>query len=123
MLEKEVHEILKKLLWDYDINTLQIYELILGKREKVFHFTREKFFIRMLEHLTWNEIFKVLPVDIIKELLTEETISKLRFPGMKAKYEYARKVLHKLPVSSSIWYNQDHQKSRCTILSDRWYSS
>ena len=76
-MEKKL-AIINKLLWDYNIDPQEIFELLIGKRERVYHFTREKAFIRVLEGLYWYEILVLLPIDTIKNLLTKDIIAKFR---------------------------------------------
>jgi hypothetical protein len=37
--KNEAHMILKKIMWDYDIDPGEIYDFISGERDNLYHFT------------------------------------------------------------------------------------
>ena len=115
--------LLRRIVWDYSIDPEEIYDFVMGKRKTLYHFTKEMIFLRILERLSWYEILELLPLQIIKNMLNTSTIEKLRTVSLKEKYEYARRVLQKEPVSPSRWHYQNHKEYPFPLLSDRWYSA
>lgn len=88
------------IMWDYSIPVSDIEGLLNGKIEKAGHFTREKLFARMLEGLPWYTIIQVLPVEKVKEMLTEGIIGSLWPKSVQNQYKYVRKRLQEtLPDS------------------------
>jgi hypothetical protein len=78
---------------------------------------------RMFERLNWHELMDILGVDRIKKLLTKESISRIRFPELRERYEFIRKILSREPVSFTGWGDAYHQRIKHTLFSDRWYRS
>jgi hypothetical protein len=116
-------DILKRIMRVYSIGAEEVYDFIVGKRETLYHFTKEMIFIRIFERLSWYEILELFPLPIIKNMVSRTTIEKLRSTSLKEKYEYARRVLQKEAVSTSRWYHRDHQEYPYPLLSDTWYGS
>lgn len=100
METKEKNELLNQILWDYNIPTEDIEAVLRGKKKLVGHFTREMLFQRMLESYSWFTIIQLFTPIEIKYLLTSQTISKLRSPSLRQKYEFVQKRLHQIiPVA------------------------
>ena len=121
--QEEKISLIKKIIWDYNIDPLKIIDVISGKLERIYQFDAEKIFIRMLERLTWYDLINILGIDRIKSLLTADVIEKLRDPYMQEKYEFVRRILQKEAVSFSGWDPEHRKKIRYTLLSNRWYRS
>jgi hypothetical protein len=116
-------EILERIMWDYDIDPSDIYDFIIGKRNKLYHFTKEMIFIRILERLSWYEILSLFPLPILNKMIAKSTIKKLRSNSLREKYEYARRILHQESLPPSRWYYKDHKQHEYPLLSNRWYRS
>jgi len=121
--KNEAHMILKKIMWDYDIEPGEIYDFISGERDNLYHFTKEMIFIRILERLPWYEILALFPFHILKKIVSKNTVEKLRSKSLREKYEYARRILHKEALPPSRWYPKDNKRHEYPLLSNRWYSS
>jgi hypothetical protein len=94
------HKILESVMWDYSISADEMDDLLSGKIDKAGHYTREKLFAKMLSGLPWYTIIQILPVGIVKEMLTDEVIKILWPKSVQKQYEYVRKRLQEaLPDS------------------------
>ena len=80
-------------MWDYAISQNDMADLLDGKIDKAGHYTREKLFAKMLTGLPWYTIIQILPVDVVKKMLTTEVITLLWPKSVQKKYEYVRKRL------------------------------
>ena len=118
---ERISRIMKHILWDYDIDPYELYEVVIGKRERVGHFDEERVLQRMLERLSWYDLLDLLGVDILRERLVPETIARIRRPDVRERYEHIRRILHKEAVSLSGWSPEYREKVRHTLLSHRWY--
>ena len=116
------YAVLERLLWDYDLNAKDFYDLLLGKKARIGLWNQERALIRVLERLGWYDIVNILGLEYLKEHLTLQIIEKLRFPDLQRKYGIVRKVLHGEPVSFSGWDSETRQRARDAVLSNRWYS-
>jgi len=94
MDKQQRHKILESVMWDYSISADQMEALLDGKIDKAGHYTREKLFAKMLSGLPWYTIIQILPVGIIKEMLTDEVIGALWPKSVQNQYKYVRKRLH-----------------------------
>jgi len=80
-------------MWDYSISAKDMEKLLDGKIEKAGHYTRDTLFAKLLIGLPWYTIIQLLPVEKVKELLTEEVISLLWPKSVQEQYKYVRKRL------------------------------
>lgn len=100
MNTQQRHKVLQSIMWDYSISTSDMDKLLDGKIDKAAHYTREKLFVKMLKGLPWFTIIQVLPVENVKEMLTDEVIGALWPKSVQKQYEYVRKRLQEtLPNS------------------------
>jgi len=93
MDKPQLHKILESVMWDYSISADEMDDLLNGKIDKAGHYTREKLFAKMLSGLSWYTIIQILPVGIVKEMLTDEVIGILWPKSVQKQYEYVRKRL------------------------------
>ncbi|TAL80827.1 MAG: hypothetical protein EPN88_00920 [Bacteroidetes bacterium] len=93
MDKQQRHKVLQSLMWDYSVSTGDMEELLDGKIDKAGHYTREKLFAKMLTGLPWFTIIRILPVENVKAMLTDEVIGALWPKSVQKQYEYVRKRL------------------------------
>jgi hypothetical protein len=100
MDKRQRHKILKSVMWDYSITPGEMEKLLDGRIDKAGHYTREKLFAKILAGLPWYTIIQLMPVENIKEMLTDEVIGELWPKSVQKQYEYVRKRLQEtLPAS------------------------
>ena len=114
---------LKSLLWDYVVDPAEAYEVLIGKRQQAGPFDREKLLIRLLERLSWYDLLEILSPEGVKNTLTPEIIHKLRFPYLKERYEFIRRILHAEPVSFTGWNPENRARVGAAFLSHRRYGA
>ena len=119
--KKDIKRILTQIIWDYNVKPDDLYLVITGKKESAGPFTAEKIFIRMLERLSWYDLLDMVGIEYLKSNLTKELIGKIRFPDLKEKYEFIRKILQREAISFSGWSAEYRKKIEHTLLSNRWY--
>ena len=121
-MEKEaIRKLLQPLLWDYQLDPYGLFEIALGRQERIGTFTRAQVLVRLFERLAWYDLVQLFGIEVLTTLLTKEIINRLRFPELRTRYEFIRKVLHGEPVSFSGWSPEYRQRIRHTLLSHRWY--
>ena len=114
---------LKPLFWDYLVDPAEAYDVLMGKRRQAGPFDREKLIIRLLERLSWYDLLEIFGQDGVKNILTPGIIHKLRFPYLKERYEFIRRILHKEPVRFTGWSPENRSRVGATILSHRRYGA
>ena len=93
--------LINKLAWDYNIEIEDVLDLIECRKERAGHYTREGFFLKLLESYSWFTILKILSPEQILELLTSTNINKLRTKSLVKKYEYIQKRLQQTLSAST----------------------
>lgn len=93
MNTQQRHKVMQSVMWDYTISTSDMDKLLDGKIDKAGHYTREKLFAKMLTGLPWYTIIQLLPIENVKEMLTDEVIGTLWPKSVQKQYEYVRKRL------------------------------
>lgn len=121
MNKAAIQTALRGIIWDYDVDPDELFEVIIGKREKSGPFDAERIFVRMLERLSWYELIELLGLEFIKNHLSKDVIRKIRFKALRGRYETIRKVLSGDPLSFSGWDHEYREKIKYTLLSNRWY--
>lgn len=121
MTPKKISKILTPILWDTTIDPFVFYSLAIGEGENSRWLNQQSALIRIFERLNWYELIELFGIDLIKKHLTKNLIKKLRFPEMRERYEFIRKVLQGEVVSFSGWDTEASKQFKNTLLSDRWY--
>jgi hypothetical protein len=118
---ERIRSLMRHVVWDYDVDPFELYEVALGTRGPVGHFDAERVLLRMLERLSWYDVLELLGPDGLWQRLTPRVIALLRHEDVRERYDYVRRVLQgeALPVSG--WDPATRAKVRDTLLSDRWY--
>lgn len=118
-----INRILKPILWDYDIDPEVFFRVATGEIASIGWFNRVRALLRIFERLGWYDLLDLFGISEISKYLDPGIISKIRFPELKEKYEFAGKVLRGEPVPFAGWSPGYREKIRSTVLSDRWYRS
>ena len=121
MNKAAIQTALRGIIWDYDVDPDELFEVITGKREKSGPFDAERIFVRMLERLSWYELIELLGLEFIKNHLSKDVIRKIRFKALRGRYETIRTVSSGDPLSFSGWDHEYREKIKHTLLSNRWY--
>ena len=92
---EEKLKFMKGLMWDYNIPPGHCLEVLEGTRKKAGHYNEATLFRKLIETYPWFTILKLLSLERILELLTDQTIYSVRFKSLIPKYEFIRSRLHK----------------------------
>jgi hypothetical protein len=116
-----IRDIMRHVVWDYDVDPYELYEVAVGTRDAIGHFDAERVLLRMLERLSWYDVLELLGADGLRTRLTPRVIALIRHEDVRERYEYVRRLLQgeALPVSG--WDPASRAKVRNALLSDRWY--
>ncbi len=83
-------------MWDYNIPSEDIDDVIKGKKIYAGHYTRDMLFQKIVETYPWFTILQLFTPVEIKTLLTSKTITKLRSPSLRLKYEFVQQRLQEI---------------------------
>jgi hypothetical protein len=122
MTIEEKYNTIKKIFWDYNIEKFLLQKVAAGDFDSIDNYDHNLVLNRMLERLSWYELLEILGLDMIKQYLTKENISKIRFVELREKYEFLRKVLWGEPISFTGWGDEYYSKIKHTLFSNRWYA-
>ncbi len=101
MQTSETAQQLAKAFWDVDADPVELYRLLTGESEKVGHITRERLYRRLMETFSWYQVLEIVPGDQIKNMLDENTISKLRNKTLQKRYETLTEILRRNTISAA----------------------
>ena len=121
LAREEIRRIMKHAVWDYDVDPFELYEVVLGTRDKIGYFDAERVFLRMIERLSWYDLLDLLDLNGIRTRLTTRVIGLLRQRDQRERYEHIRRVLSDEAVPISGWDPRYREKVRNAVLSYRWY--
>lgn len=65
-----IRKVVRPLIWDYDVDAYEVYEVALGRKASAGSFTQEKALRRFFERLSWYDLVRLFGIDTIRELLT-----------------------------------------------------
>jgi hypothetical protein len=92
--------LLKGIVWDYNISSANVEDVLSGKTEKILHYNKYALFKKILESYSWFVIIQLVGIDRIKSLLTDEVIKGLRTRALQKQYEFIQKRLQEIiPVT------------------------
>lgn len=96
----EKDKLLKQIFWDYNVRSEDILAILNGEKNVESQFTKEMIFRKIIESYSWFTILQIITPIQIQELLTNQTISKIRSSSLRKKYEFVQKRLHEIiPVT------------------------
>jgi hypothetical protein len=119
--KKVITACLAGIIWDYNVDLDELYEVLTRQRSKAGPFTLERLLVRMLERLSWYELLDALGLEYLRQNLTGEIIAKIRFKTLRGRYERISRFLSGHPVSLSGWDPEYREEVKHTLLSHRWH--
>jgi len=123
MNREEVNQILKGVVWDYDIDPYELYLVTIDQKPSFGFFTKENILLRFLERLTWYELQSLYDKEYFKKNITAALLNRLKNKQIRQKYEFILKILRGEAVSFSGWDTENRKRIKSTLLSNRWYGA
>jgi hypothetical protein len=96
MKKEERHNILRQIMWDYNISAVEIDAVFKGKAEKAGHYDKKALFVKLLESYSWFTVVQLFSPGELRQLLSDDVIKKLRFKSLRTKYEFVQKRLQQI---------------------------
>ena len=121
--ETKISKILKGTVWDYNIDPYDLYLIVLGKKDPIGFFDKERSLIRFVERLRWYDLLELFGPEFMRINLSRELIAKLYPPGIRKRYELVYSILHGENVSRSGWSAENRERLKASVLSDRRYDA
>ncbi len=121
--ENEIREILKGVVWDYNIDPYDLYLVALGKKEGLDFLDKEWALRRLLQSLSWYKLLELFGADFLRENLTPDLIRKIWPKGLRERYEIIRGILQGEVVSPSGWSPENRERLAASVLSHWRYSA
>ena len=88
-----ISEYLKPLAWDVNLTVNELEDLYFGKKSMIGGVTSENIYVKLLGSYNWYTLLKIIENEKLRELLSDNVISKLKSKSLQQKYFYARSVL------------------------------
>ncbi len=89
--EKITH--LSCLYWDLEIDSEQLYGLLEGEIEETPLVSRSNLYCRLLKTYGWYKLLKLVPEEMLKDMLNDTVLSRLHPKDLRDRFIYARQVL------------------------------
>jgi hypothetical protein len=83
-------------MWDYDIPPEDVHKLLCGETDRAGHYDKKRLFKKALEGMPWFSVLKILTLNEINNLLTDELIQSLRFESQRKHYTYVKNRLRSI---------------------------
>ncbi len=100
MEANEKDKLLNQIFWDYNVRSEDILAILNGEKNVENQFIKEMIFRKIIESYSWFTILQIITPIQIQELLTNQTISKIRSSSLRKKYEFVQKRLREIiPVT------------------------
>ncbi len=94
------NKLFEQILWDYHIPPQEIEAVLKGEKQLAGHYSKEMIFRKIIESYSWFTIIQLFTPNEIQNLLTSNTVNKLRSSALRKKYEFIQKRLQQvIPVT------------------------
>ncbi len=88
-----IHQYLKPLAWDVNLTPEELEELFSGKKKIIRGVTAQNIYVKLLGSYSWYTLLKIAGKEKLREILTDEIITRLKSKTLQQKYFYARALL------------------------------
>jgi len=88
-----IRQYLKPLSWDLNLSEDDLEDLFSGKKNVIRGITSQNIYVKLLSSYNWYTILKIADKEKLREILTDDIITKLKSKALQQKYFYARSVL------------------------------
>lgn len=120
---EEIQNILRGVIWDYNVDTYDVFLISIGEKSPLGMFNKRKAFLRILERLSWYEILKIYDLQLIKKNITNDIINKIQIETIRHRYEILYQLLQGNTLLSAGWNTENRKRLKASLLSDRRYSA
>ena len=123
MSREEVNKILRGVVWDYNIEPYELYQIALEQSSEKGFLSKENILLRFIQRLSWYEIQSLFTIDYLKNNLTPSLLNRIRNKQIKHRYELILKVLRGETLSLTGWDFENRKRIKSAVLSNRRYST
>jgi hypothetical protein len=100
---EKIRELLSGINWDSTRDVMEYYDVLWGRVPESKWFNRHQVLARLLMHMDWYKLLRIIPFEEMKDRLNDEVISYLWPPSTRKKYELLKKTLSGTAVSLAGW--------------------
>ena len=88
-----IGQYLKPLSWDVNLSEEELGELFSGRQRMIRGVTQQNLYVKLLGSWNWYTLLKIAGKEKLREILTDDVITKLKSKTLQQKYFYARGIL------------------------------
>lgn len=92
--EEQIKKVLKEINWDTTLTVDELYQIFTGKAERIKGVTLRHIYAKLLKHLYFHELYKMLGDDRLREALTDEVIRGVFPQGYRNKLYNVKRLLY-----------------------------
>jgi hypothetical protein len=91
--KEEILRRLKMVAWDIPYSPEELYELLMGKTERINGFTRNQLYTKIVNSFYWHDVRHIIPEKQLRDALSDTIIQGLFPRDLRDKYRYVRSLL------------------------------
>lgn len=84
-----------RLYWDMNVDPEQLYQMLDGKIDGIGQIKKADLYARLLTTYDWYTLLKLVPLENLKQALSDQVINRIYPKALKDRFLYAREVLSK----------------------------
>ena len=91
--KEEILKRLKMISWDIPYSPEQLYDLLMGKVERINGLDRNQLYSKIIKGFYWHQVRHIIPENQLGDALSDEVIRTLFPRVLRDKYRYVRSLL------------------------------
>ncbi|MBU1297841.1 MAG: hypothetical protein KJ963_06585 [Bacteroidetes bacterium] len=92
---------ISSVFWDYDFSEEELIDLLYGKITRLGFLDREKLIIRMITYLNWYDFIKLVPVNLLTQILNEKLLENISDEKIVKGLKVVKRLLQQESVSTA----------------------
>ena len=92
--EEEIKKILKQINWDTTHSTEELYKVFARKVDSIGGLTIGQIYMKLLKHLYFNDLYKLLGKERLKDALSDDIIRGVFPPLFRERLYNAKRLLY-----------------------------
>jgi hypothetical protein len=116
---EKIRKLLAGINWDSTRDVMEYYDVLWGRVPESKWFNRHQVLARLLTHMPWYRLLRIVPFEEMKERLNDEVISFLWPREVREYGKRLQKLLRKDTISDAGWSPETIRRCQATVSSDR----
>jgi hypothetical protein len=119
----KIRELLSGINWDSTRDVMEYYDVLWGRVPESKWFNRHQVLARLLMHMDWYKLLRIVPFEEMRERLNDEVIRYLWPSSVRKEYEVLKRALSGASVSLTGWGDEAGEKLSFAFFSHGRYGA